>query len=542
VKLQHCLASGETRDLIVSAANQIERNTGFAELCKARLLCPDVGDVQLFVDDELLPVDQIDGQSSWTWVPGFYAGTVRCELIAAGESAGLTYLLDIAPGAEKVGQEEFRRLIRDVMDVDPALILGAEPATHAAGGSASIVNADLQYAYMFQYGSRFLKSLRTIEERPRRTLRSMRMAASLSRVRRIDVRTVMSMAQSGLAVVLGGPSDDDASSVDLKTIRVDVPFSMESLDCAANRCIVVVMRAVLRRAIAVGKELTRRAELQSSEDMRTSFRSRWPRRRQFLTKLIDDLRSSLAQEPFVSVTRDESSAAGLTAVASDPIYARAYRFARNILRPGAPADDASDWVWMSPSWGLYETWCCIRVGRVLRELLPGFNWMQDGIVRQVGHGGDVKVSLLSQVTFSYRKDVADRDKFNSISKELRPDLVLTVERGSVQRFMVLDAKYSQSRSSILEAMYSAHVYHDALRWHGRQPDRSLLLVPASEESLEWLHGAEFKSEHRVGITRCAPSEEWQHHIVEEIAGFLFENGVSVDAGSGKSALEQPNLR
>jgi len=249
-----------------------------------------------------------------------------------------------------------------------------------------------------------------------------------------------------------------------------------------------------------------------------------------LAKLIDDLRCSLAREPFVSVTRVESSAAGLTAVAADPIYARAYRFARNILRPGAPADDANDWAWMSPSWDLYETWCSIRVGRVLRELLPGFKWIQDGIERQVGHGGDVKVSLLSQVTFSYRKDANDRDKFNSISKELRPDLVLTLERGNVRRFMVLDAKYSQSRSSILEAMYSAHVYHDALRWHGRPPERSLLLVPASEESLEWLHGAEFKAEHQVGITRCAPGKEWQDHIVEEIAGLLFENGVSVGAG------------
>lgn len=529
MKLQHCLASGEVRDLKVSAANQIERNAGFGELCKARLVCPDVGAVQLFVDDELLPVDQIDGQSSWTWVPGYYAGTVRCELITAGESTGLTYLLDVAPKAEKVGQEEFRRLIRDIMDVDPALILGTEPATHAAGGSASIVNADLRYAYMFQYGARFLRSLRTIEDRPRRTLRSTRMAASLSRVRRVDVRTVMSMARSGLAVALGGPGDEDALSVDLNTTRLDVPFSMESLDCAANRCIVVVMRAVLREAIAVGKELARRAESQTSEDMRTSFRSRWPRRRQFLTKLIDDLRCSLAREPFVSVTREESSAAGLTAVAADPIYARAYRFARNILRPGAPADDANDWAWMSPSWGLYETWCCIRVGRVLRELLPGFKWIQDGIVRQVGHSADIKVGLLSQVTFSYRKDAADRDKFNSISKELRPDLVLTVERGSVRRFMVLDAKYSQSRSSILEAMYSAHVYHDALRWHGRPPDRSLLLVPASEMSLEWLHGAEFKAEHRVGITRCTPGEEWQDHIVEEIVAFLLENGVSVGA-------------
>lgn len=230
------------------------------------------------------------------------------------------------------------------------------------------------------------------------------------------------------------------------------------------------------------------------------------------------------------ITREESSAAGVTAVAADPIYARAYRFARSILRPGAPADDANDWAWMSPSWDLYETWCCIRVGRVLRELLQGFKWIQDGIVRQVGHGWDVKVSLTSQVTFSYRKDAADRDKFNSISKELRPDLVLTLERGSVRRFMVLDAKYSQSRSSILDAMYSAHVYHDALRWHGRPPDRNLLLVPASEESLEWLHGAEFKAEYRVGITQCTPGEEWQDHNVEKITGFPFEKGVGVGAG------------
>ncbi len=196
-------------------------------------------------------------------------------------------------------------------------------------------------------------------------------------------------------------------------------------------------------------------------------------------------------------------------------------------RPGAPASVADSWAWMSPTWDLYETWCFIRLTQVLRQLLPQLTWGsiaaagKDSAACVEGTGPDVRIRLLSQLTFTHPRVGSKRGEFWSISKELRPDLVVTVERsGMHRRWFVLDAKYSQARWAVLDAMHSAHVYHDALRWFEVPPYRSLLLVPASGEDIQWLHEQTFKTDHGVGVATCSPAKENQDDIVTEIKKIL----------------------
>ena len=42
---------------------------------------------------------------------------------------------------------------------------------------------------------------------------------------------------------------------------------------------------------------------------------------------------------------------------------------------------------------------------------------------------------------------------------------------------MMDAKYRVERKWVLEGMVSAHLYRDCLRWKGRKPNLSILLVP-----------------------------------------------------------------
>jgi hypothetical protein len=62
---------------------------------------------------------------------------------------------------------------------------------------------------------------------------------------------------------------------------------------------------------------------------------------------------------------------------------------------------------------------------------------------------------------------------------------------------VLDAKYRRARQYVLEAMESAHIYRDSLRWMGQRADVSLLFVPA-EPGASWLTDPAFHQEERVG--------------------------------------------
>jgi len=70
--------------------------------------------------------------------------------------------------------------------------------------------------------------------------------------------------------------------------------------------------------------------------------------------------------------------------------------------------------------------------------------------------------------------------------------------GSDLRFVVFDAKYRASRANVLDAMASAHIYHDSLRIGLRRPEAAFLLVP-SGGGTPWLEDAIFQAEHGVGV-------------------------------------------
>jgi hypothetical protein len=60
-----------------------------------------------------------------------------------------------------------------------------------------------------------------------------------------------------------------------------------------------------------------------------------------------------------------------------------------------------------------------------------------------------------------------------------------------------DAKWRSGRSNVLEAMESAHIYHDSLRLDGAVPTPCLLLLPASA-AVPALGTPEYIASHCVG--------------------------------------------
>ena len=512
--------------LVCSGSGATQLNKGFSERSTSEIYCPSPLSYQLYIDDELLPTTIVNGFNGWKWTPGFYAGTVRAELIPAGSLTGRTYLLDVAPDGRKLGQTEFQRLVQDILDVDPALIAGNEPATHAFGGSGPTESPDIQFAYLLQYGRSLLDALQGIERRPLRALRSSRVVVPLSRVRRVDTHTVISMVRNGSLAALKAADSGFDQAGEPRNLRFEVPFSEETLDCPATRCISALAKAVLRQAVHVWRKLERQVTAEDDTGPRSSLLSRWPRRRAFLETLTQDLDAAMSRQPFRSVRTPEITAAGLTAVAADPTYARCQRLAWKVLRPGMAVPEALNWSWMSPTWNLYETWCFVRLARAMRELMPGLAW---GCIRfrKDNHGAsvegigiDTRIRILSQRTFSHPRGEATPGEFWSISKELIPDLVVTVESPGFRRWFVLDAKYSQSRSRILDQMRSAHVYHDALRWGDAPPYRSLLLVPDSDKDLQWLRDGTFKASHGVGVLNWSPNRDVEDAMLEELSSIL----------------------
>jgi hypothetical protein len=489
---------------LLTPANGGVANSGFSERQRAELIVRGSGPFQLFVDDAPLPQSTVRGEDGWTWKPGFYAGTVRVELVDSTDSQVQQYLFDVAPAPGKLGQDTFKMLLDDIIAFDPAWIFGDEPATHALGGPGNIDSIGIQYAHLFQYGKDLLRALKGVTEHPRRALIAARHTVPVSRIRRADLQTALGMARNGSLAALK-IDEDELHQRSQNDWRFDVPFSVESLDCAATRCVAALTRAVLRRACSVFEILEARAMSEEESDTHTLLRDRWPRRREYLRALIGALKALLAGEPFLSVRQERPTAAGLTAVAADPIYARVQRIVWKILRPDTIGPLADSRAWMSPTWDLYETWCFIRLVQALQEVLPSLAWTRkrDSSCLQ-GVNGNKCVRLLWQQTFRYSSANSAAPEFSSISKELRPDFVITLDNGVSTCWLVLDAKYSAG-PAILEHMRAAHVYHDALRRWDKPPMRSLLLLPAHGQECDWLREHAFQAAHGVGVVTCSPN-------------------------------------
>ena len=476
-------------------------STGFREGARYWIEKPaDSG--RFLIDDQ--DVESVDGH--WLWDPGFYAGQVRAELLSADDRVRAIYLLDVSPHPDKLGQDSFQIMLDQIWQFDPSLVLGTEPAQSPVGHDAQIRELWLEYARLRSYGEKFVRALSAIARRPIRELRAQRAQLPLHRVRRADRQTVLAALQN--SHLLNVLVDRDSTSIPISALPpFDVPVTRETLDSAGNRCIAAIAHTVSRRAVYLRAALQAEVD-QSESDTRTSLLARWPRRRDSLDRIVRQLRHLQRVSPLVEVTRREISAAGLNAVSADPAYASAYGLGWRILRHGVEGPPDAEHLWISPTWEIYERWCFVQLGNAIRSLEPEYRWSISRNHKSrataafiASSRGKACIELLLQPKFP-AGDQGLTAGFQSISGRREPDIVLTRIDRDGPEWYVLDAKYRTTRSNVLDAMASAHIYRDSLRWNERRPERAVLLVPRGGGA-PWMEGADFISRHRVGV--CALS-------------------------------------
>jgi hypothetical protein len=491
-------------------------NVGFRELEEVAFHVPAGGPWTLRVDDAPLPATG----GVWRWRPGFFAGEVTAELAGSDGSVAAAFRLDVAPDAAKLGRERFADLLREVIQEDPVLVLGEEPATlrmstERPSDDPLLVHAQL--ARLRQYGPSFVHAVRQAARQPRTTLRRARAGVDLHRAHRVDLHSLRHIVRTNAAAVLVDDPELAGTVAGGTSIRVDVPVVERTEDCAANRCIAAELRLVQQRVRFVREALTTLAARSELSETRTSLLERLPHRLAVLEHLEGQLGQVLAESPWREVRRAEITSAGLIAVAADPIYARAHRMGWRALRVGVGASAKDDPVALSPTWELFERWCFVRLGRLLRERLPQLEWNRlpshghpsRATAGWEGHGNGTTVTLLLQPCFR-SWDRSGESAFRSVSGERYPDLVLTYQSGGTRRFVVLDAKYTQSRRAILDQMVSAHLYRDALRWERERPALSMLVVPA-DPGADWLTREAFQRDEGVGavvLGQTLPMVAW----------------------------------
>lgn len=431
------------------------------------------------------------------WTPGFYAGEVSAEVVDRNGNLLAVYRLDVAPDERKMGAELYQQMMTQIHEFDPALLLGTEAAQGDIGVTGDVTTLLLQYARLRRHSEGLIQSLHDVAARPLTRLRHERRHLAFQQVRRIDAtsaRRMMCRVETA-ALLCKQPSAAPRAPT------FEVNQSIEHLDNPANRALSATLAQVRLRCSAVAHALQALAAADSTDGARTPLACRIERKLEFLRAQANRLRSLSKLSPFASVTRREVGAAALTAISAHPSYSRAYRLGWATLRPGVTGPDRDERLWLSPTWEIYERWCYVRILQSLRAVFPELTWTCQrrssvDVIRYVGKGADTRVEASLQRTVRTAEGPANG--IRSVSLQLKPDIVVTADIAGVRRMLVLDAKYRTGRDNILQSMRSAHLYQDALRWDGRRPECTLLLVPRGGAA-PWLEAEAFREEHRTGV-------------------------------------------
>ena len=499
----------------------LHANRGFTELREVTFHGPTVPECRLLIDDE--PLRRVGHANEWVWVPAFYAGEVRAELLDHNGRTLGNWRLDVSSDPTKAGRQLFGEMINAIIDFDVRLVVGEEPARRRLGALGETDDPLVWLERLRRRRSELKQALVAICREPVSILKTRRRFVPLRDARRTDLRTLQSALRqpatlpairSGMGSMLpSGPAEGPI---------LDVPAVERTHDAPANRCAFAMLRALLLRCRVLTKLLDKLAESRS-QDARTAVAGRVPRWKQILGEMEREFATAERRPPFIEVQRAEVTAAGLNAVAAHPLYGRFWRVGWEALRRGVYRLDPNDLLPLSPTWEIYERWCFVALERKLREWLPDYAWNNAGATGSdrrsiIGRHGDGHcVALHLQKTFS-RTDGIRKNEAWSVSRHCVPDLVLTSEtRDGAMRFIVLDAKYRAREQSILDGMAeSVHLYHDALRWGSRRPDLALLLVPNAAET-EWLTREDYVDRHRVGTVALRPDvepPEWLRDLIK----------------------------
>ena len=490
-------------------------NTGFFEDKQVGLRIPDDREApegcRLLVEYQPLAARDSGG---WVWKPEFYAGWVRAELLDRDGGLLGRWRLHVAPAPHKMGPDVFNRMVDEIRDQDSELILGTEPARQRLGALGETDNPLVWLERLDRRKDALARAIAAIHREPRSVLHARRERVPLHLVRRADLRALRTALREPAA--LAALPQTRPPAIAASTTRppfLDTPAVERTLDSPVNRAALYMLRALRRRAERLLERLRKDAGKESEAATRTSLGTRLPRWEEILTPVSRTFRRAEQKSPFRDARRPEITAAGLNAVAAHPVYAQFWRVGWEALRSGVHGDEADE-LPLSPTWEIYERWCFVELTRRLREWLPEPEWsgsreLEASCLRSVrfGRSDGATVSLFLQRTARR----TDKD-FRSVSAQFVPDLVLRRE-GLTERsgFVILDAKYRASSGRIVSGMAeSAHPYQDALRWGGKRPDATLLLVPDVAQA-QFLSEAAFVADNRVGAVTFRPGAappEW----------------------------------
>lgn len=428
----------------------------------------------LRVDD--VPLALVGG-GMFSWTPMLFAGLVSVSAEAA-DGKIYEFGLVISPQESKTDDDEFAEMVAAIRAFDVSLLAGVSSASMLFGkeGWTGVLTPNVQLQRLRRYGPLFADALRSIVRLPHQSHSAEAQVLPLVRVRQVhpDALRERRIVEFSLS------SSPELQSIESLQVRSYLPTP--TFDTPANRTLVALLRRVQARASLL-MELVRDCQLQGDKEEQAL---RAPRRLLEVEALFASLKSIARLDPFGKLDPNvQTTSAGLTQIAANPAYQRAYRLGSLALSSGLLGEQ-QDQLQVHFSWGIYETWCLLAALQCLQEVLraPFTPIKSSCVTSDLAYGLKLSESRTIEIHFQAKfPALAPLSGKNcwSLSRERYPDILLLDVQETGTRALVLDAKWRSGRGNLLEAMESAHIYHDALRVSGSPPSLCLLLLPGEPE-------------------------------------------------------------
>jgi hypothetical protein len=366
-------------------------------------------------------------------------------------------------------------------------------------GRISRYELNVLLARIRQYGSSFLDAVEHITRSPHRSLTAEMQVLPLSRIRRLHHRALQ---ERRLVAIMHG---NLASSESIDTIQVNGLTSSPTFDTPANRTLLALLRRFMATTVSLDHAI-RNYQLHPFQDEQTL---RANRRLDELGILITKTRRVLFGSFFRDVSTTGTSAAGLTQVSAEPHYNKAYRLGCHALATQIDGNAAEDQLHIPPTWGIYELWCFLCIVNCIADI-TGLTPTPCSATIVVAERAvqftldpDHVIEILFQATFPSLKPNTNHWGW-SLSRERRPDIVITQRRSSTTSAVVLDAKWRSGKANVLDAMESAHIYHDALRIGMTPPEWCILLLPGQTYVAQLEDDAFIQTQHVGAVSNIRP--------------------------------------
>ena len=452
-------------------------------------------------------------------------GRMELSLVADGHRTVLP--LEVRPAGSKLDEACWEALLADLEAWLPGLTAGAEGPRVGQVGLVGVA-APLLAEALLPLIPALERALRALLEAPRHRVRDLLEDVPLHRTKAVDRET--------MAWLCRHPSQaawlDPELALEQKGSPPSLPHrnTTDTLDHPANRHVAWLLLQVMKRLRETAGELER---VTGSELTNTTA---WSSARSSALRGAAERLDRMHRRSFLRALRPApASESAMLVVMDQPLYARVHRLCRRLLAARFSLETGPEANSTRPSYHLYELWCFLAVKRIVEEALgPPFRWRAGGLGKLLSLNGSGTGATLTarngasvlRLLFNPRfPSVLKKPKGRgprSISSERRPDIVITWQRGAVRRWMVLDAKYRVGGQNLGQALGSAHIYRDALRWPamGGHSEGAWLLAPRRSDDSDLWFQEPFHDEHGLGVLELRPGTQPPPATIERITRVL----------------------